>query len=317
MFRTIDLTSMTLAPLTAGLVFDLGSTSAAAIFLAVWNIVSVIFEYLLLKSIYDEYPQLSHKKSLEDQSEKVEEIKNCCNPFSRFTEAFQSWTLYMNFPIRNAGLGLACLYMTVLGFDNITYGYCVHQCVRESLLGGLIGISALNGVFASLSFPFLRRSLGLEKTGLLGFICLIVALSLCVASIWSSGSPFDPYYLNTNPGLSMATRAIENCYSTSYSTSVVMLMSGIIAGKFGLWLSDLTVTQILQETVPEEHRGTIGGVQNGLNSAMDTVKFILVIGLPNQETFGWLILASFVCTCTGFVSFASYAWKSRRNYKPM
>ena len=94
-------------------------------------------------------------------------------------------------------------------------------------------------------------------------------------------------------------------------------MSGIIAGKFGLWLCDLTITQILQENVPEEHRGTIGGVQNGFNSTMDTIKFILVIGLPNQETFGWLILASFVCTCTGFVAFASYAWKSRRNYKPM
>ena len=66
MFRTIDLTAMTLGPLTAGLVFDLGSTSAAAIFLAVWNIVSVIFECILLKSIYDEYPQLSHKKTLED-----------------------------------------------------------------------------------------------------------------------------------------------------------------------------------------------------------------------------------------------------------
>ena len=219
MFRTIDLTAMTLGPLTAGLVFDLGSTSAAAIFLAVWNIVSVIFECILLKSIYDEYPQLSHKKTLEDNSQ-LEEISSR-NPFSRFVEAFQSWTLYMNFPIRNAGLGLACLYMTVLGFDNITYGYCVHQCVRESLLGGLIGISALNGVLASLSFPFLRRTLGLEKTGILGFSCLIALKSLCVASIWSSGSPFDPYYLNST-GLSVATRAIENCNSTSYSTSVVI-----------------------------------------------------------------------------------------------
>ena len=26
-----------------------------------------------------------------------------------------------------AGLGLACLYLTVLGFDNITYGFCLMQ----------------------------------------------------------------------------------------------------------------------------------------------------------------------------------------------
>ena len=48
-FRTIDLTTLSVAPLTAGLVFDFISNWAAAIFISVWNIVSVIFEYLLLK----------------------------------------------------------------------------------------------------------------------------------------------------------------------------------------------------------------------------------------------------------------------------
>ena len=119
-FRTIDLTTLTLAPLTAGLVFDLGSTRAAAHFLAAWNLVSVIFEYLLLKSIYHEYPQLSRKKIFEEKKEDYEEGKTkideeSCNPFSRLVEAFQSWIMYMKYPIRNAGLGLACLYMTVLG----------------------------------------------------------------------------------------------------------------------------------------------------------------------------------------------------------
>ena len=116
-FRTIDLTTLTLAPLTAGLVFDLGSTRAAAHFLAAWNLVSVIFEYLLLKSIYHEYPQLSRKKIFEEKKEAYEEVKasDFCNPISRLVEAFQSWIMYMKYPIRNAGLGLACLYMTVLG----------------------------------------------------------------------------------------------------------------------------------------------------------------------------------------------------------
>jgi iron-regulated transporter 1 len=47
----------------------------------------------------------------------------------------------MRHRIRNAGLGLAFLYMTVLGFDNITYGYCMRQCVTESVLGALVSIS--------------------------------------------------------------------------------------------------------------------------------------------------------------------------------
>ena len=35
--------------------------------------------------------------------------------------------------------------------------------------------------------------------------------------------------------------------------SVGVLMTGIITGKFGLWISDLTITQLLQENVLEEH----------------------------------------------------------------
>ena len=81
----------------------------------------------------------------------------------------------------------------------------------------------------------------------------------------------------------------------------------MISGRFGLWVSDLTVTQILQEKVAEEHRGIIGGVQNSMNSAMDTIKFILVIVLPNNKTFGWLVLASFVFVSFGAISYTYYA----------
>lgn len=35
---------------------------------------------------------------------------------------WSGWAVYMADPVRNAGLGLACLYMTVLGFDSITSG---------------------------------------------------------------------------------------------------------------------------------------------------------------------------------------------------
>ena len=82
---------------------------------------------------------------------------------------------------------------------------------------------------------------------------------------------------------------------------------GIILARFGLWVSDLTVTQILQEKVAEEHRGIIGGIQNGMNSAMDTIKFVLVIVLPENETFGWLVIASFIFVCIGAMFYIYYA----------
>jgi iron-regulated transporter 1 len=51
--------------------------------------------------------------------------------------------------------------------------------------------------------------------------------------------------------------------------------------------------------------------QNGLNSAMNTIKFVLVIILPEAETFGWLVITSFAFICFGAVSFAVYAAKNR------
>merc|ERR1719429_289611 len=75
--------------------------------------------------------------------------------------------------------------------------------------------------------------------------------------------------------------------------SVSILLVGLISARFGLWVTDLSITQIIQERVEEEKRGIIGGVQNGMNALMDSIKFALVISLPNEETFGYLIIASF------------------------
>ena len=76
--------------------------------------------------------------------------------------------MYWHHPVRNAGLGLALLYMTVLGFGNITNGFLLMQNISEALLGGVVALSALIGVIGSVSYPWLRKCLGLERTGLLG-----------------------------------------------------------------------------------------------------------------------------------------------------
>ena len=176
--------------------------------------------------------------------------------------------------IRNAGLGLAFLYMTVLGFDNITYGFCLSQCVTEWILGVLVGVSAIFGVVGSLSFPCFRKRLGLAKTGLVGMIMLVTTLSLCVVSIWLDGSPFDPNYLTGRKSQNSTQKynfATENNLSgdngsqitdisTFYSEgsqecsnsdflSICVFLAGIISARFGLWISDLTITQILQANI--------------------------------------------------------------------
>ena len=47
-----------------------------------------------------------------------------------------------------------------------------------------------------------------------------------------------------------------------------------------------------------------------MNSLMDTIKFTLVILLPAEKTFGFLILASFVSIVCGAASYTNHALHS-------
>jgi len=70
----------------------------------------------------------------------------------------------------------------------------------------------------------------------------------------------------------------------------------------GLWIADLSVTQIFQEGVAEDRRGILNGVQDSLNQAMSLLKFFLVIIFPSPETFGYLVFLSWIFVFIGSVS---------------
>ena len=86
-----------------------------------------------------------------------------------------------------------------------------------------------------------------------------------------------------------------------------MFLIAITAARFGVWVADLSVTQILQEGVEEQFRGTVGGVQNSLNSILETVKYLLVIVLPDEDTYGYLVLASVATILVGTLFYMVYA----------
>ena len=92
----------------------------------------------------------------------------------------------------------------------------------------------------------------------------VATLTPCLASIWLDGSPFQADYFSSNTHYNHTsqcessnnsnTEPLEVNGISSYSyLSVGVMVAGIIAGKFGLWVSDLSITQTLQENVQEEH----------------------------------------------------------------
>ena len=157
------------------------------------------------------------------------------------------------------------------------------------------------GVAGTRLYPLLLGRWGINNTGMLGFTSLSLCLTLCVVSAWVPGSPFVLY---SNNGSEISRSAGENSTNITHNQdindvdvsyiSVSLLLAGIISSRLGLWVADLSVHQIFQQLLEERHRGTISGVQTGLESFMNLIKFGLVIAFPNPDKFGYLIGLSFL-----------------------
>ncbi|XP_075686052.1 ferroportin [Rhinoderma darwinii] len=374
--RRIDQLTNILAPLAVGQIVTFGSAVIGCGFIAGWNLVSMCVEYLLLWKVYQKTPALAIKtfKKGDDQELKQLNIKvvdansnNTEKPAEdvqligeksvvtaetseksicseKFTEPFRTfrdgWVAYYNQSVFWAGMALAFLYMTVLGFDCITTGYAYTQGLSGSVLSILMGASAISGIMGTVAFTWLRKKCGLVRTGFISGIAQLGSLILCVVSVFMPGSPLD---LTVSPFQDIGTRFLEgeplptlspggvpeelftaniqnlwnNANSTASDTdisipltSVSLLFAGVIAARIGLWSFDLTVTQLLQENVIESERGIINGVQNSMNYLLDLLHFIMVILGPNPEAFGLLVLISVSFVAMGHIMFFRYAYRN-------
>ncbi len=81
--------------------------------------------------------------------------------------------------------------------------------------------------------------------------------------------------------------------------SISLLMTGLLLSRIGLWMTDLTVTQLLQENVAERHRGIVSGTQSSFNAILDMLHYVLTIVLPYPNQFGILTLISFAAISAG------------------
>ncbi|CAL1582665.1 unnamed protein product [Knipowitschia caucasica] len=370
--RIIDQLTNILAPMLVGQVMAFGSHFIGCGFISGWNLVSMCVEYALLWKVYQKTPALATKagqKEAQQQELKdlspVRELENgrspeessqplmvdsaatrasspedtsCCHQVTEPLRTLKAgWVSYYNQNIFFAGMSLAFLYMTVLGFDCITTGYAYTQGLNGSILSLLMGASAISGICGTVAFTWIRKKCGLIRTGFISGVAQLSCLMLCVVSVFAPGSPFDlsvspfedlythlvgvkPTVPEADPHLSgMVLNATTTMSSLTTSAeevivpsplSVSLLFAGVIAARMGLWSFDLTVTQLIQENVMESERGVINGVQNSMNYLLDLLHFIMVILAPNPEAFGLLVIISVSFVAMGHLMYFRFAFKS-------
>ncbi|XP_039674217.1 LOW QUALITY PROTEIN: solute carrier family 40 member 1 [Perca fluviatilis] len=357
--RIIDQLTNILAPMLVGQIMSFGSHFIGCGFISGWNLCSMCVEYALLWKVYQKTPALAVKGGQKEQQQELKQLsptkdlesdqspeessqplmnetsaaatpdspkpRGCCSQMMEPLRTLKAgWVAYYNQNIFLAGMSLAFLYMTVLGFDCITTGYAYTQGLNGSVLSLLMGsMSACR-----------RNSRGPKLLLFISGTAQLCCLMLCVASVFAPGSPFDlsvsPFqdlytHLVGEKMLPEADQSLTNALTGGNATtaapaeevsplqsymSVSLLFAGVIAARVGLWSFDLTVTQLIQENVIESERGVINGVQNSMNYLLDLLHFIMVILAPNPEAFGLLVLISVSFVAMGHVMYFGYAFKS-------
>ena len=76
-------------------------------------------------------------------------------------------------------------------------------------------------------------------------------------------------------------------------------------------MSDLSITQMFMETVQEQERGVVNGVQSSMNKLMNMVKDGLVTALPLGPQFGLLVILSFSFIAFGAVLQTIYTCRTK------
>ncbi|XP_048117330.1 solute carrier family 40 member 1 [Alosa alosa] len=391
--RRIDQVTNILAPLAVGQVMTLASNVVGCGFILGWNLVSLIVEFIFLSRVYRIVPELSVKPPAVEEDDqnclegradrtnstgqqanmtslvvlrrcsislRLKEITNlplCFRKFQWFLSTCkEGWKAYYRQPVFLAGMGLAFLYTTVLGFDCITTGYAYTQGISGSLLSLLMGVSAITGLMGTIMFTKLRKLYGLVNTGIISSCLHLGCLLLCVCSVFAPGSPMDLSLLmpitesaNGSESSNMARQRQKHTYplqggsnqpllpdrSSIHWTnttvlfenmpsgntpesyvSIILLFLGVITARIGLWSFDLTVTQLLQENICESERGVVNGVQSSMNYLMDLLHFIMVISAPQPQHFGILVIISVLFITTGHAMYFLYARKAKRKQHP-
>ena len=277
--RRIDLGCKALAPGAFAFIYQFcGDTPREKIFygaiiVGLWNLASFPVELILNTMVYDAFPVLrqkgpkSGKGAEEPSSSSSGRNSRASNPpdHKKRSSMCYGWGLYFSHDLFTASLAYTMLWMTVLDNGSLMTSYLLWRGVPPTHFGFARGAGALFGLMGTSVFLCIRRSVGsLEKSGVAAMWLFWILLAPGVVSFYLAG--------------------------VSRITDYV-LMASMSIGRIGLWSFDLVITQLTQERVSEENRGSFGSAQTASYQFFYVI--INLMGIVFHKPSQFIVLVSY------------------------
>ena len=156
-------------------------------------------------------------------------------------------------------------YLNALTFGALMTAYLVWRGMRLETVGVWRGVSSAVGLMGTFAYSLSMKHCSVETTGMWSIMVQFLFLSISYVSLFVG----------------------------DYNTSLSMLIGGVCASRVGLWVFDIAVTQLMQEYIPSDVRGVVGGVQQSLNAFFGLGSFILGIIIPDPQDFPIYVAAGY------------------------
>jgi solute carrier family 40 (iron-regulated transporter), member 1 len=148
-------------------------------------------------------------------------------------------------------------YLNTLTFGGVMMSYLLYRGMNISTVGTWRGISSLIGLLGTFAYQISIKRMNIISTGMWSILYQLVCISCSMASMF-----------------------IED-----FTLSMTLMMIGVCTSRIGLYVFDISVTQLMQMNIPDGIRGMIGGIQESLNAFFQLSSFALCLIYSNPNDF--------------------------------
>lgn len=304
--RAVDLAALLLAPLAAAAVLQYAGSWIFVLAFAAYSVASFFPEALLLRvagaAMVERSATPGPANATTAETGDTEGVKDApmmrpsgSGPRALCLRIVEPLFLYARQPSAPFMLALAILYFTVLSFHGVMTAYLQAEGSSDVVISAFRGAGAVFGLLSTAIFPCAAPRISLPVLAAASVIFQLVFITLGAM----------PLALNVLP---------------SRSTLLYAFQGGTAVSRLGLWLADLAITQLTQETSAAPVLGAVQGTQRSICAVFELLSYVATLVFAQPAQFPVLMFGSLVAVAVSAAICVHYALAqqhSRRVWLPL